>query len=174
MSRCSSSDSDRDPALSPVRPRSRSRSPPLIRPGEGKGQSDSKGKGQSIPKGYSKGMTSREIHRMAFMRRATAANGVNNSKGKGHSKGSEENDYGDGKGGKSSTSKGECGKGGSKDCNGSKGKGRLRPPPVPVGFEEEDGSPGSTGSKGKGKMMTQMLTQIRDSLDGILRLLSDS
>ena len=107
MSRCSSSDSDRDPELSPVRPRSRSRSPPLIRPGEGKGQSDSKGKGQSIPKGYSKGMTSREIHRMAFMRRATAANGVNNSKGKGHSKGSEENDYGDGKGGKSSTSKGE-------------------------------------------------------------------
>ena len=146
----------------------------MIRPGEGKGQSDSKGKGQSIPKGYSKGMTSREIHRMAFMRRATAANGVNNSKGKGHSKGSEENDYGDGKGGKSSTSKGECGKGGRKDCNGSKGKGRLRTPPVPVGFEEEDGSPGSTGSKGKGKMMTQMLTQIRDSLDGILRLLSDS
>ena len=146
----------------------------MIRPGEGKGQSDSKGKGQSILNGYSKGMTSREIHRMAFMRRATAANGVNNSKGKGHSKGSEENDYGDGKGGKSSTSKGECGKGGSKDCNGSKGKSRLRPPPVPVGFEEEDGSPGSTGSKGKGKMMTQMLTQIRDSLDGILRLLSDS
>ena len=146
----------------------------MIRPGEGKGQSDSKGKGQSIPKGYSKGMTSREIHRMAFMRRATAANGVNNSKGKGHSKGSEENDYGDGKGGKSSTSKGECGKGGSKDCNGSKGKSRLCPPPVPVGFEEEDGRPGSTGSKGKGKMMTHMLTQIRDSLDGILKLLSDS